>query len=435
MILLPRKTRCTVGILLLVLGCLPLRAQQPAKVYIGGGDEHRGAFDGYLADPAGWTWVRQNADGYYLNTFPLKNNPGDPAQNGRLRDMAALFTHKNVFYETEAESYLHRVHDADDQARIKILQQDGFAVTYVTCNGNFTDERATLLKTWSGTRPLLALMGPWAIGGDINHPTNPKAAQWRTLTTKNDGSATDSPLAAWEKNFQNCRKGSYSGVRYAHAHGKLAEVMLCPHKLGTNENWLAMSEQYVRDHEDNDAFPDIWAVSYYAAYLEAHAVTPEQIDGAPAPSVTGVAYYLIHHLRDNDHAARLSAPTLPALANPAEGARLFLNASTQTFQVNLDNDSTWLDLIPVLKAQVSDAGSAWNVAFTYGGRDITAMVRSAGGFCFYKSDRLNPGNNRTISVTVTSRTGQVSHAPLTISLQLLPHPTTPIVNQTFRLQG
>ena len=53
-----------------------------------------------------------------------------------------------------------------------------------------------------------------------------------------------------------------------------------------------MSEQYVRDYKDNDALPDLWAVSYYAAYLEAHVVTPEQVNGAPAASVTGVAYYL-----------------------------------------------------------------------------------------------------------------------------------------------
>ena len=429
------KLLCTAIALLSTWWCLPLHGQQAAKVYVGGGDEHKGAFDGYLDNPDGWTWVRQNADGYYLNTFPLKDNADEPTQNRRLSTMAGLFTHKNVFYETEAEAYAHRVTDANDQARIALLQKNGFTVTYITCNGAFTDERATLLKTWRGTRPLLALMGPWAIGGDINHPTNPKAAQWRNLTTKNDGSSTDSPLAAWAANFQNCRNGSYSGVKFAHANGKLAEVMLCPHKLGTNENWLTMSEQYIRDHEDNDALPDIWAVSYYAAYLEAHAVTPEQVDGAPAASVTGVAYYLIHHLRDNDRVAKLSAPSLPALPNPADGAKLTLDVPSRTFQVNLDNSSTWLDLIPVLKAQINDVSSAWNVTFFYGKRDITAAVRSAGGFCFCKGDRLNPGNNRTVEVTVTSRSGGLSRAPLGINLQLLPHPTTPVVNQTFRLQS
>ena len=417
-----KKALLVSGVLLTVLGSARLHALPPAQVYVGGGDEHRGAFDGYLADPAGWAWVRQNADGYYLNTFPLKSTPAEPTQSQHLRDMAALFAHKNIFYETEAESYAHRVHDADDQARITLLQQAGFAVTYITCNGSFTDERTTLLKNWSGKRPLFALMGPWAIGGDIANPTNPKAAQWRTLIDKTDGSATDSPLAAWADDKNGCRNGSYSGVKYAHAHGKLAEVMLCPHKLGTNENWLAMSEQYVRDHEDNDAFPDLWAVSYYAAYLEAHAVTPEQVNGAPAASVTGVAYYLIHHLRDNDHAAKLSA-----------SAPLLLNAPTQTVQVVLNNGSAWLDLIPVVKAQVSDVGSAWNVAFFYEGRDITAAVRNANGFCFYKVDRLNPGGSKTISVTVSSKTGQVSHAPLGVTLQLLPHPTTPVVSQTVQL--
>jgi hypothetical protein len=424
----------TLVVFICALGCRRLDAHRMAEVYIGGGDEHRGAYDGYLNAPNGWTWVRQNADGYYINTFPMNDDVNDATQNSRLRTMSSLFSNKNVFYETEAESYAHRISDADDEARIKILQQNGFKLTYVTCNGAFTDVRAAILKTWSGTRPLLALMGPWAIGGDIN-ATNPKAIQWRTLITRNDGSATDSPLAIWATDFRQCREGSYSSVKYSHAQGKIAEVMLCPHKLGTDANWLAESEQYVRDHEDNDALPDIWAVSYYAAYLQAHAVTPEQVDRAPAASLTGVAYYLIHHLRDNDRVAKLSAPALPALADPACGAKLTLTSAVQTFQLSLSNSSTWLDLIPVIKAQINDAASAWNVTLLYNGQDITAAVKSADGFCFCKTNRLNPATNKAISVVVASKSGQAGSAPLDIALQLSPHPTTPVVNQTFHMQN
>ncbi|MBE7157455.1 MAG: hypothetical protein INR62_03305 [Rhodospirillales bacterium] len=117
---MPSKSCRALVALAAVLGCLPLRAQEAAKVYIGGGDEHRGAFDGYLNDPAGWTWVRQNADGYYVNTFPLKDKGDEPALNAQLNGMAGLFTHRNVFYETEAESYAHRVHRAEE-ARLLLL--------------------------------------------------------------------------------------------------------------------------------------------------------------------------------------------------------------------------------------------------------------------------------------------------------------------------
>ncbi len=413
--------------------CTLSPAAQMAKVYIGGGDEHLGAFDGYINDPNGWTWVRQNADGYYINTFPLSDDPNNATINGELSTMSSLFTNKNVMYETEAESYANRIFDADDKARIPILQQNGFNVTYTTCNGNFTDARATILKTYSGTRPLLALQGPWAIGGDINS-TNSLAVQWRTLITKNNGSSTDSPLAIWASNQNNCRNGSYSGVKYSHAQGKIAEVMLCPHGLGTDANWLSMSKQYVRDHEDNDALPDIWAVSYYAAYLEAHAVTPEQVNGAPAASVTGVGYYIIHHLKDPDGVATLSAPAQNNLTNTSYGADIGISAASQTFTVNLANSSSWLDLAAVVRARVEDANSAWNITLTYGGQDVTSAMKSSSGYCFYKTNRLNPNSTKTITVTVAAKSGKTSSAPLAIYFDLLPHPTVPLVHQTFLLK-
>ncbi|MBE7213201.1 MAG: hypothetical protein INR65_19480 [Gluconacetobacter diazotrophicus] len=148
-----------------------------------------------------------------------------------------------------------------------------------------------------------------------------------------------------------------------------------------------------------------------------------------------MAYYLIHHLRDNDHAAKLSAPAQPGLANAADGAKLTLGAPAQTFQVDLGNGSPWLDLIPVVRVQVNDATAAWNVTFACGGQDITAAVRSAAGFCFCKADRLNPGSRKTISVTVAARSGQAGHGALDVSLQLFPHPTTPVVEQTIHLRN
>lgn len=48
---------------------------------------------------------------------------------------------------------------------------------------------AALLKTWRGTRPLLALMGPWVIGGDINS-AHPKAAHWRDRINKTTSTTT-----------------------------------------------------------------------------------------------------------------------------------------------------------------------------------------------------------------------------------------------------
>ena len=408
------------------------KAQDTAKVYIGGGDEKTGAYLGYINDPSGWTWVRQYADGYYVNTFPMNDNANDATQNAWMKNICGLFKNKNVFYETEAQSYANRVFDADDKARISILQQNGFKVTYTTCNGDFTATRANLLETWSGTRPLYAMMGPWVIGGDINS-SNAKAIQWRNLIDSSNGSATDSPMAIWVANTNNCRNGSYSGIKYAHAHGKKAMIMMCPHDLKTNANFYNVGKQYIHDHEDNDAFPDFWCISYYAAYLEAHQVTPEQINGQPDTTITGMGYFLIHHLKDPDKAAKLLAPSQKALSLASYGADIQLDSATQTFQINLANSSSWLDVIPVIKARIIDSQSAWNVTFQYNGHDVTSSIISNAGLCFYKINRLNPGNTKIITVTIASKTGLVSKEPLSIYFDLLPHPTIPIVNQTFQM--
>jgi hypothetical protein len=40
-------------------------------------------------------------------------------------------------------------------------------------------------------------------------------------------------------------------------------------------------------------------VSYYAGQFEAYPVLPEaNPDGSPAATITGVAYWLVHHLQD-----------------------------------------------------------------------------------------------------------------------------------------
>ncbi len=418
-------------VLLLNVGGQSSYAAEMAKVYIGGGDEHLGAFDGYLGDPNGWTWVRANADGYYVNTFPLNDNPNDATQNNRLSTMSSLFTNKNVFYETEAESYDNRVFDADEKARLPILQQNGFTITYTTCNGVFTDARETILRTYSGTRPLFALSAPWAINGDIN---SSKGLQWRTLITKSDGSATDSPLAIWASNQNNCHNGSYSSIKFSHSLGKVGEVMIATHGLGSDANLLKMAEQYIRDHEDNDALPDIWAISYYAAYLEAHAVTPEQVNGAPAASVTGIGYYLIHHLKDPDNVATLSTPQQADLSPASYGADIAITAPSESYTIDLSNSSAWLDLAAVVKTRVEDSNSAWNVTFAYNGQDITSAIRGGSGYCFYKTNRLNPGSVKAITMTVASKSGAIESAPLAVYLNLLPHPTIPVVNQTFLIQ-
>jgi len=412
-------------------------------VYVGGGDNSTGAWDGYLGDPNGWVWVRQNADGYYTNVFPYmdlskgtSNTAADYNQDQpKIQRMANLFSNKNLFYETEATSYANRVFDQNDVAIINMMTGSGFNITYATCNGQFTTSRVGALHT-AGTRPVLAMQGPWTIGGDINS-TAQGAVDWRSTINMVDGSATDGPIGLWADNTGNVQAADYSAIKYVHAQNKMAMVMLCPYSPSdangahTGDKFLRVSKDNIRGHEDNDAMPDLWVVSYYAGQLQQYPVTPEQNNGVPAPTITGVAYYLIHHLKDLDKNAQLQVPTQSGITVNNNNATMQVNTASKSFQVTLNNTSSWLDLIPALTANIADFNQKWNVSFQLNNQDVTASVLSQTGLVFYKSLRLNPGITQTLTVTVSSKSGLPIADPLDISLLLRPHPTEPSVEQTL----
>jgi hypothetical protein len=409
-----------------------------AEVYIGGGDNLAGALSGYLAKPQDWTWVRAHADGYYVNCFPfaVKKKAVPAGRAELLRELVALFEHKNVFYESEAEAYQHRVFDQDDKTNIDLFIASGLKVKYATCNGVFTDARYQALK-WRGERPVLSMGPPWKIGGDITSDLF-SAPVWRKMIDASDGAATDGPTGLWRDDRGDVRAGSYSSVKYAHAHKKPAMVMLSPFLsnstgTGTGDNFLKIGKHVVQGHEDNDAMPDIWAVSYYAAQIQQYPVTPEQVNGAPAGTITGMAYYLLHHLRDPGRSAALRMREHDDLTPTSDGAVMQLLANSQAYEVELSNSSSWLDLIPVLRVSVTDPHQAWRVTFALAGAEVTNAMTSSGGLVFYKNRRLQPGSKQTLAMTVASRSGQTTAAPLRISFTLSPHPTEAAVTQTLVL--
>ena len=122
-------------------------------VYIGGGDNSPGAFDGYLSNPNGWSYVRSHAAGYYINNFALNANPNDTTQAGKLQQMANLFTNKNVFYETDQA----RSDDYTDKVNIDILRLYFNGPTYATLNDGWTGSRITALqwRAWKIAEPAL----------------------------------------------------------------------------------------------------------------------------------------------------------------------------------------------------------------------------------------------------------------------------------------
>ena len=422
------------GLVLLSAAASPVKAQQ---VYYGCADQ----WSDLLKNPGQWTFVRQNADGFYINFIELepsftKDRPGI------LRATAALFTHKNAYFESDMAADGQSL--AFDRRDIDNLQQAGFTVPYTSLNYGWSQERFQNLKFYhllpgQSVRYSFVQQGPWAINGSLLREGGPPQftnAQYRNWTTQADGVSTDGPLGFWFSDQGQMRSGSFSMVDYAHSQKKLAVVMLAPYAAGVaaydpGKMFLSTAEDCVRKHEDNDSEPDIYDVFEYATTIGA---VPEQIDGAPVQnSTTAVAYYLIKHIHGDPGTLTLSIQSLGTLngisIEPAKSVSMPAGApirSVYHYQLTLADKSSWLDYAAVLSAkQLHTEG--WLVKCKIGGVDITSSILH-GGYKFYRTARILPKSSTTVDLVV-SRTSEKKYGSLSIEFGLQPHRNQPIVDR------
>lgn len=420
------------------------------------------------ANPNEWNYVRANADGFYANFIQLLPTVGDPAT--LCSQTAALMTHKNAYFESDSRytglggfpnggQYTL----ATEAQEMDELLNAGFNIAYSSLNYGVDSAKLSQCKTYrlpSGvTRPCLAQNGPWLFGGDINANVNNNPSI-RNDIANTDGESTDGPLDLWASNNGGMQTGSTSVVQYAHSIGKLAMVMVSPGQLPPAQ-WLATVQQCVRYQENQGAKPDIWADF---AYDQATPTVPEtNADGSPANTVTGAAFWLIHHLIDPAHWARLTLPTMHGLeqhglqlcsvpttlpvsvrdvdaktgVTPQERtqADLFVPmtrlphghaSAKRTVILTLHNESTWLDLCPVLCADIHDPGHHWGVCLRLNGKDITLAAVQQGGYSFIKSERLWPQASKHLKLVLTylhPSAGDADVHPVVVRLGLLANPT------------
>ena len=385
----------------------PARAQQ---VYVGSAN----GWDAMNAHPEQWAFVRHHADGFYVNFIQMLKP--DAKKCART---SALFTNKNAYYESDSRSAgLGGFPDGGQFSRafqaqqLQALLDGGFKVPYTSLNYGVDDLKLADLKRQGlapgVSRPCLAQNGPWTFsGGDIMAEGGDNA-RMRADTARTDGASTDGPLSLWQADQGQMRTGSFSLVKYAHRLHKTAAVMVTPYNLSPPSLWLAAAQGCVRQHEDAGAKPDIWIVFEYATDTP---TLPETVNGKPADTITGMAYWLIHHVQDPKHWARLTGP--------AAGS-----GGAQT--VTVRNNSTWMDLCPVLSARVKDPAQAWDVRFRLGGRDVTRQITSGSGLPFLGALRLWPGSAEQMQVVVERRkSGGHDTAPPLVEIGLRPNPAAP----------
>ena len=333
-------------------------------------------------------------------------------------------------YQQECLLRTHSNYSSDlyDKVRIDILRQFFNGLTYATLNYytfNDVTSRFQALQ-WRASRPVLAMQGPWVIGGNINDG-NAAANDWINAIDTMSGMSTDGPEGLWAANTGSYQPAEVSAIQYTRAKSKQVMVMLASYSSGSDANFLTDSENHVRYLEDNNAVPDVYAISYYASDLEHHAVVPEaNSDGSPNPSITGVAYWLLKHLKGDPCTLNLYAKRdddgamigkgefwtrSPDFCSDRGGDQSGSNTGEKMvriparvpsgtmfhYQLKLANTSSWLDYAPILQASESGTTSAWKVHCKLGGLDITGSVLG-GGYKFYQDRRLDPESTEAVDL-------------------------------------
>ena len=418
------------------IGSKPIMAlpERQAQVFVGSSD-YAGLPTAWeeLADPAHysqWNYVRTHANGFYTNFAMMDHvfaHSDSPVQMAAR--MAAAFTHKAAFYETDMN-----YPEAEDERNLACLTAGGFQVPCTSLNYGISPERVHMLKTDKGERECLALMGPWTLGGNIggNAPGN---AALRENINATEGMSADSPLRLWYNDDSLTREGLYSAVIFTHQRHKLAAVMLAPPDANDRPGYggpsfLVSSQRMVFDLEDHGAVPDIWGVYPYGA-LPSLAAFPESVVDAAGDTVapdtkTGVAYWLLKHFNTFPQVTLLRAEggntgasviqkspsqVIVSLGKGRNGAA----ACTLPFVIS-NGSAPGIALSPVVQALVSRR-DGWNIQFRLGGANVTEAVVQDGGLNFVGSRRISKQHPATLELRLQAT--QKNPPPVTIQLQTL----------------
>lgn len=307
-----------VGVLLF-LAVSPCCAQ---KVFVGTAD----AFGETTKHPEQWSYVREHADGLYINfvemNHVLKHESG--LSEAELTRACECFLKHKAYLESDVREPLPGIagtggggaHDGasaeQEKQYINALHKAGCGVSHTSLNYGWTQDRAHNLKNFAlrseeGLRVNFVQFGPWGLNGDINGPSDKahpnRNEKLRRDILHSDGISMDGPMGFWMTDQGKMREAVISLVRFAHAHGKQAMVMISPYgarvpSYNAERDFLTATKSVVQTLEAAHAVPDVYVVFEYATDI--HAV-PESVNGEPANTTMGAAYWLLRHIHERSH--------------------------------------------------------------------------------------------------------------------------------------
>jgi hypothetical protein len=427
--------------LLLALLCVAAQTGKSlsAKQGIYYGQAH--LLDQLLVNTSQWSYVQQNADGYYLSFGQLT----DDMIHYYLPKFFQLFQNKSVYFESDAKPD-HQPLERD-KTDIVLLHNLGWTIVYTSQNYGWTVERDQILGYYNLTehvprRPDFVQLGPWLLSGNISNDPGIgpfSNAQYRAWINQSNGVSTDGPMGFWSIDYHNVCEGSYSTVQYAHRIGRPAAVMICPYAAGivtynSTRDYLTVGISAIQGHEDNDADPDTWIFFEYGD--DSIPPVPEQLNGYPANSTTGMAYYALKHRDGEPQTLDLYMDEGKigqfAYVKQSTTADMILksNVPVETvlnYTLHVADYSPWLDYAACIRVLVSGGQQdGWNIRYSLKEVDITTAMTSIDGFVFNRENRVQPNSVQNIIISFT-RTFAV-HQNMTLTIQLAPHRGSDVVD-------
>ena len=412
----------TISRLALGLFCLLGARANASEIWIGGSR----AWPDFV-NPATvnqWKFLQAHADGFYINNFAMREPKGTLHAEHvvQLQQMRSLLANKRVFYETD------RIHAsaAEDTRNVGMFREAGFSWVGSTINYG-TDAARTALLVEGGRLPLYYMFGPWGYKEGLE---SPKTQALIANIVPQAGAAVDGPVTQWRKDAGNMQKTCFDMVRWCHAHQKKFLYLIAPNESG--KTFPEETQKLVRAFEDAEACPDIWALSFYgpASFRALLETLPEtNPDGTPAPTFAGAAHWVVTHLRDPDHAMRLTVPAQPGVQTTANGLVMSTRAVTK-FQFAVQNTNHWCDFAPFVRVRAAAVDPAFRCRWLLGDKDITAAL-TGDGFNGVRDNRLLPDKSLVVTLEV-SRVGAPVR-PSALAIELYPNRTEAIASQTVRL--
>jgi len=420
---------------------LPMRE---VKVYIGIADRWHDMDD--TDNYSKWSYVRQNAAGFYTNFIQMWQNSYQNNQDPQTScdNMRKAFLKNGCFFETSMETGVNSGpngvnNETTDKKYIDLLTNAGFTIDYASLNYGVSDQRINTLRTYDGSRSCLTLVGPWTIGGDITSDATIGNKQIRDNILITDGMETDGPLGFWYNDSGQMREGSYSLVKYVTENKKMSAVMLSPYDAGVagynqTKDYLTVSKQCVLNHEDNNASPDIWTIWTYGELNDEPTFPESFVDSLgetePANTLMGVGYWLLKHLNNFPKLGitmgNVNNNVTVKATNDTTTEVSISKGSNGVFEYNmpiiLSNDGDpQIEISPVIYAAIDGDSKDWDISFNMNGNDVTDEIVYNGGLNCINNFRISKTNKLTLILNIKSKNSNASTllSPISIKIETM----------------